>query len=1479
MTSKDDKKIIEELLQQINNQDLSQINSDNIDIEQLVSDFESSENSPPINFKNLNFLTKNEQCLQEILGHSKGPVFSEQQNNLDEMINTMGLEKNAQNKQPPKKEIIIPEFNNPIDFINYMETVYVKSRIEENEHIFQIKNYKLHSKIDYSVLQFTPKTTLSSRFFKNGNLITSIAGKGDLIFTGNNLGEVRMYSCSKEYEYKSLYLNEIKTETKKSVVCMDISDNLNYLAVGYLNGFVALWELSSSKCKRLVKDAHIKSSVVAIKFLKVENKYYEILTSDLKGSVKKIAINDGFFFSNVDIIKVMEYKIPIFLIDYLRLTIEEKKQFYEKKDDPIIIAFGCLEYVLIYQLEPETKKLFMFERPKYLNNDSNKYPIPDVSFGIGYCPKEYADSDEIDKSKIQRLISISWGRVLYLFCLTFDKTKGPSKVIPLGHYVNNSQILRMGFLSKSIIFLYDIHKNFTIINTSLICSQELKIDPLTQKPVSSSYKGEKPEVENKKQIDQDISLQAYIPDRGSKEANATKATYNNIIINQLKCLFILGKKSFFYGKLINWEECLSSLQQKSEWLNALSLGLDIYHGKNTSLPDIPIDENERKLNVGYVLKGLILQYATINIGNDYSQISIEKGAELLSSCINICIEFCLEINDVEYLLNQIQPIFDIKGYLDLFIEKLEPFILCDKIKDQQFGHLTISKIINLYIEKKKIYVLSQLLTHLDIQCIDSDDIKKICVDNNLITPLIYIYMNGKNEDYFFPIQKMYEMFNKFSPIPQSKLSDYSTCLNYVSFVDLEKSKQYIGHKLLWYINLCLSKKKFPSNSPIPDKKFNHIVIDIFFWLMKNQIISELMNFDSFGLFSVLTRFFTEEPLLNLIKKEKYNKEKCKNILLYGEQIMDYDIKTFVDIIIDKAERVKKIYALFDMNLFITKISCKVEIMDKKQIMGAAKYLLEFPNKKEQAMREEDPFPFHKKFWNSENFENNLSNDIKEMISCRRDKLEESDLLQLLTISGKSSFVLVKIFLLIQTGNYPQCLNTYLFEPGIENRAKKTFDFINTSLKELTEKNKKDLLRMFEEEVLSKYPQLASLSITELTKINRVWFDNNHTRAIEKLSKKEYQLEYVETILEEYKEDELASEKIETDTYIYLLNMHIDLLCKLNKIDDILPNLKKRPAYPIDCLPKCLEAKAYDAAIYLYNTTGKIDESFNLSVKLLRETVDELKKCIKIKAIDKYTKLIRVHRDNLDRCIKICKDNSDKSDIEDTEKMWFNLLELFYSTLNDVKEIKVQGSEEMENDIQVTLSSNIKLILNTMNSYVSIKKIIEFVTSQQAEYKEFKGILKTMLFSYTLSNNILYCTKNLLKNLIKKTEDEYAFILKKGNYFNLKKCDDCQKNLEFDDKIGIFKCGHQIHLGCCIMEEGKITCPVCRRQEIEDLATSGESSHIHKSGKNEDKNLNNLQHSKSEKQNNQLKEKMKEKIIFDKLKSLDKKFLEMYTLVK
>ena len=1473
MSQNDD---IDELLRKLGDEDFSTIPENNFDIEQLTLENEAKENQLP---QSLGFLTKNEQSLKEI--ENTEATINKQHNNFSELINSISSDTLTFTKQI-KNEIKVPEFNMPTEFINYMETEYVKSKIEDNEHIFQIKNYKQHTKLNYLVWKFINKSKLSARFVKNSNLITSITVKQNYLFTGDNLGQVRMYSYDSEIEHKSLILNEIKTANKKSVVCMDISDNLTVLAVGYLNGYVALWDISSGKCKRLITDAHANSSIIAIKFLRAENKYYEIISSDLKGRVNKIAISEGFFITNVDIIKVMEYKIPIFLVEILKLTAEEKKKYYDKKDNPVIIAFGCLEYVLIYLLEPETKKLFMLERPKYFNKENNRYPIPDVSYGVGYCPRDL-NKPGVKKTDLLRIIAISWGKVVYLYYLPFDVNKGPLEVIHIGHYVNENQILRMGFLSTSIFFVFDITKKFLLINTSLVSPKEVKIDPSTNQPIQPTYKIESPVIDVSQQEGQNISLQAYLPDKGSKDATATKATYNNIIINQKGSFCFLGKSQFYLVEIFDWEKCLILLKGNAEWLGALSLGLDLFYGKKRALPGIPIEEKERKTIVGYELNKLILEYATMTIGNDFSRLNKEAALEALSKNINVCIEFCLEINDVNYLLNQIYPVFDLKGYTNLFIEKLEPFILCDKIKNYDLGELTISRIVNYYLDTKKIDTLSQLLTHLDISSIDREDIKKTCIDNNLITPLIYIYMNGKEDDYFFPIKTMYEMFHQFSPLPRKVFEDYSTCLNNVSICDLEKSRQFIGHKLLWYINLCLDKRKFPSNDIIEEEKYTNIVSSIFLWIMKNDIITELMNFDSFSLFAILTRFFTEIPIFEIIKNINYDKEKFKDILIYGTQIVDFELKTFIDIIVDKAERVNKIYALFDMNEFLILISSKIDVLEKKQIFDAVKYLLEFSSKskKEEALNEEDNFIYHKRYWKSKDFDINLSNELKGVILHRKKSFTNDDFYQLLAICDKSTLVMVKIFLLIQTGNYSQCLNTYLFDEGIINRTDKTFDFINKSLKELTDSKQNDKIKLFQEEILSKYIHLASLSIKELTKLNQNWFNDNHSRALEKLSpKKECQLEYVETVLEGFKEDELPPNLM--DTYLFLLTTHIDLLCKLNKIDEILPNLKKRQAYPIDCITKCLEAKAYDAAIYLYNTTGKIDDSFNLSVNILKETFDDLFKAVRAKDVNGYTNLIRVHKVNLDRCMSICKDNSDKSDSADTEQMWFKLLQIFYSTLNEARELKVVESEEMVSDLQVTISTNIKTILNIMNSYVSIKTIIQFVTmnQKQAEYKEFKEILKTMLFTYTLYNNILHCTRKLISRTVRRSEEEYTRELRIGNVYHLLKCEECEKEFDIEEKIMIFKCGHQIHLSCCTKNKTDLFCPICRREEIENQATSGDTSRIMLGDTQMEHMV--LKSSNQKAESGKEKEKLMQIKIrnskFDKLRSLDKRFLETSTLV-
>ena len=114
-----------------------------------------------------------------------------------------------------------------------METVHIKKLLEGNENVFQLRNYKQHAKIKFVVLDFIKKSTLSSRFFKNENLITSITAIGDVVIAGNSLGMIRMYSCEKELEFKSYILKEIEGYDKRSVVCMDISQDGDFLVSGY----------------------------------------------------------------------------------------------------------------------------------------------------------------------------------------------------------------------------------------------------------------------------------------------------------------------------------------------------------------------------------------------------------------------------------------------------------------------------------------------------------------------------------------------------------------------------------------------------------------------------------------------------------------------------------------------------------------------------------------------------------------------------------------------------------------------------------------------------------------------------------------------------------------------------------------------------------------------------------------------------------------------------------------------------------------------------------------------------------------------------------------------------------------------------------------------------------------------------------------------------------------------------------------------
>ena len=1444
--------IIDDILKE--GADIGDVDLSGVDVDAILKEADIDENILSQD-KTLDFLnTKDDVTMKELL--SDIDVDINKSTNPDHLIQNiikeMNTDINSKKEEIAKK---LPKFKTSFEFVDYIESKkYKKSDDDKDENIFLLKNYKLNSKKKIEVLKFPPKTTLSSRFFKGGNILTSITANEDVIFTGNNLGTIRVYSCEKEMEYKSFLLEQIQKEpqSKRAVTCMDVSESISHLVCGYFNGFLALWDLSKTNCIKYIPKEH-QSCIIAVKFIRVEKNNFEFLSSDLDGIVNRIIVSPGYFITTADSETIIEYNKPIFLIEVFKFNKEEKKRYKFLEDQTTIVAFGCLDQILIYQLEPIKKKLFEFKKPSYLTS----YYVPDISFGIGYIPRNTPSiildnlenssekKEKYDPNPVatklglniktpQRLVSISWGKVIYIYTITFDIEEGPKSIDLVGHYVNKSPILRMGFLSNSIIYILDMFKCFRILNTGLMTPGPVIFDEKDGTPVFQFNNKHKPELEEEKRLDQDILFQAYVPDELNKKE--TKNTYNNLVMSQTKTLYILGKKTFYLGKLLNWEQCISNLQQEGEWMDLLTLGLDIYHGRNITLAGIPIDEKERKKSVASILKGAIMQYSVNNTNIDLTQTKQEKAEEMLNKCIKICIEFCIEINEFEYLLDNIKPLFEVRGYLDLFLINLEPFILKHKIADQKIKKDTIMKIVNIYKSKNKLDILEKIITHIEISSIDLNEIKDICKKNNFISAIIYIYMNGEKENIFYPIDKIFDMFSQAKEIPKDKFISYQNALNTLPKEEIEKSKQYLGHKLFWYINLCIEGKRFPKNDTIEEEIRIPLVQTIFLWLLKNKVMDELILFDSFSYFSILNKILTEEKNLNIIKNLEYDSILFQDISLKGNPLTKSEILSFVEIIIDKALSFNKIYIKDDLYQFIFKLSTIIDSIDKEQILNACNHILNYKNNIELIKQnsEEDPFGAHSEDNRGPDYLKQKSKEVIHMIDIYNKKYnnnnkEDENLKLLLNNCKDAVFIEVKLFLLQLLGKNIECFDTYLSDEKIDKKVEKTFHFINNLLNEYKEEGKKDKIEQFKQEIIKRIQKIAELSSESLIEIVTDWFDNNHFLILEKLENNDnLKLIYVETLLNKYKNHtNYIEEHNNKDSYIKLLNIHIDLLCKLKQYNKILPCLKENNSYPIEeCLKKCLDHKVTDASIFLYQSMGNEQASLNLAINELKDIFDKIIECLKNNSMNEYDNLVNEHNKIILECINICESSNESIEEKENEneKMWFDVLQIFYDYSNKIKSI-ILNNEDIKNNNKIyfnefsqQISKDIEDLFEKMYAYTGIKKIIARVSdvNKQAASKEFKPVLRKLLKGYGYLNTILTITKKLLAINTISNLNEVRNLIKKGICYKRFNCDKCFKFLnEKDNKIFLFRCGHKMHKNCCLIKNNLYLCNICFEKELKE----------------------------------------------------------------
>ena len=1431
-------------------------------VEEILEENKSKENDKEYisKFNKENKLTSKDIKSEKILEDPdliEQSLMESQDRNNDEEEN-MKIKNDEQNKNQisiysNKKHIKFPkELENnptPFKFIDFMENKFNKYILDEiRDKYFYLEKYQKDGKFnDVKCWKFTKKNSIMDHILDNSSnsytpkkriktKIACLVAYEDSIYIGDSNGVIKIFSLKTETEigplnYKPEDLKNIsqnKEEKKNvSVTSMDILPSKNVLACGYYNGVVEIWDLNEAKLRKRLLPSFSKhrSEILALKFLNGNTKAMELISSDCSGLVNITSLTEGLFkFKknselNADINVLIDYEQPIFVLEILKFTEEEKKMTFLKKNIDII-GFACYDYVFIYQINPQLMELFKFQRPDYFKD----YYIPNISFGTGYIPRnkniidinkdqnqklnEKASEYCIDVKNINRLVAVSWDTFINIYAIKFDEENGIEDIAIVGNYINSCQINRMFFVGDSLIFIYDEEGIFKLLNTGMMSPGEIILHNKKKIPLYDEEKEKRAYVQKPKRIIDKVLKENYIPLLIKKSDNDTKETYYNSIYTNNKNIYILGEKYLEYGEIYSFEECVNKLMNDSEQMNALIFGLKVYEGEYISFSGVPIDGKKRKEKIREKMRKIIKKYVQDIFRISKGQINETKYNEMLTQCVFLSIEFCFKIESVDFLFKEILPIYSSKNFDKFFYESLEPFIINGNIGNQIFEEKILEKIVLLFTQKKRYQALGQIIKNLYLSVADSESVGNRTTKYDTIFTGLITYCSGeKNKDFMFPAREIYSFLQSAKQVPKElylKIKnengkkkyyyDYENVVNNTDIDELILSYQYLGSLLLWYIDLCIEGYKFPSGKLIEEKKHNSLIQQLFLWLINDEVLQRLIDFDSYSLFSIFKKIFMKN--YKVIEKIEYS-DLFKLIKIGDKELQEAKIQKYIEIIYRKAVRIDKgvnnIYVDDDLYDFICTIATKNVVLcesDSKSnfLLDALKHVIKYKENYEVMENREqeiidkrgenyikyaeekdkyDRYCMHLNRYKEQKFITNMSNIIIAAVDNNLKFFSKDDLQELLKETDKTELKTVKIYLAKNLGNFAKILDVYLTEYNDQEKIIYLEQFINKQFEEL--KYDQNEFNKFKNDILSRATQIASLSIDNIIELTEKWFEGNYSLILFKITDKSIKLKYIEEILYKYKEDEMGQNDYIIKEYVEILKLHIDLLCELKYYDKILPNLKRRYFYPIDyCLKKCSENKIYDAWIYLERKNGNINEALKLVNILTKNEFSELKKFWN----DNYEEILKLEKEKKELTKKKINDKSENKENKETEDEDGNDSDS-YSNENDFineNEDEYKKKKKLEDDLLYQKRKYIKEHNSILKIGIEICENASETLSKKEAQENWSSLIKLY---YQLINEIrqdLFKKElniNVGEKIIKKLENNIDEVIEKMNlYFNL-----------------------------------------------------------------------------------------------------------------
>ncbi|GKU87858.1 hypothetical protein SLEP1_g2191 [Rubroshorea leprosula] len=861
----------------------------------------------------------------------------------------------------------------------------------------------------------------------------------------------------------------------------------------------------------------------------------------------------------------------------------------------------------------------------------------------------------------------------------------------------------------------------------------------------------------------------------------------------------------------------------------------------------------------------------------------------------VAVEFCVHIKRTDILFEDIFSKFVAVQHRDTFLELLEPYILKDML-----GSLRpeiMQALVEHYSSKGWLQRVEQCVLHMDISSLDFNQVVRLCREHGLYGALIYLFNKGLG-DFRAPLEELLGVLRN-SQRESASTSGYRMlvylkyCFSGLAFPPgqgtLPPSRLLsLRTELLQFL---LQVSDGQNSKPVSNSSFGGAFLNLY----------HLLELDTEATLDVLRCAFIEDktpkPDSSFLESADANVEaKRENDLRTESQ--DMLIQSTVDALvcvlnknvtstdgaasIDKTESIKAWPSYKDMGYMFEFIAFYVACERANVSRNVLHQILEY-------LTSENTGP------ESSASTNASSKRREKQLLALLEVVPETDWnpSHVLQLCENACFYQVCGLIHATRQQYIAALDSYMKDV---NEPVHAFSFINKTLLQLSGTK----YTAFRSAIISRIPELVNLSREGTFLLVTDHFNEEGSHILSELRSHSKSLFlYLKTVIEVHlsgtldfsylkndepvdvsggrrmkdqsKELKAYSERISgfpkllrsnplhvTDD---MIELYLELLCQFER-DSVLKFLETFDSYRVEhCLRLCQEYGVIDAAAYLLERVGDVGSALLLTLSGLTDKFMELETAVESKVsnvsssksastehlntISKMKEVSDIY-DVLHACIGLCQRNTPRLNPEESETLWFRLLDSFcgplmgaYSIENNSQRenhsgLLIESSDSQEEEtciikwripkshkgahiLRKLCSQFIKEIVEGMIGYVRLPTIMSKLLSDNGsqEFGDFKLTILGMLGTYGFERRILDTAKSLI-------EDDTFYtmsVLKKGASHGYAPrsllCCICNSLLFKNSsiQIRIFSCGHATHLQCELENEASTNgsssgCPIC-----------------------------------------------------------------------